>query len=305
MFIKRLLAIMIIGGWGLTLASEADLICQNLIQADPTTPGGYQILYADGTTQSFAAGDSIDITLSGIYRLCDDVNAIEGQSTTAGAIRISASSVDLDLAGFSVTGTGMSGEWLLGITTSTVNLQDITIKNGRVINFQQGIFLGRAINLLVQDVYVINCGALLDTVCQSGFCGGIVLAVCTDGFIDHCTAAGGLNLGSGFILTGDDLVVKDCLALTNSLQGFVITDYAGLNDSMNVVVERCVAVGNGGNGFENDKATGVLLGNLAYGNGTNYVSEGPGVVGSVQIANGAQLPPGAGINRSIDNIEII
>ncbi len=300
MVIKRLIAILIMGGWGITLASppmfatrsffdaesfESDedndsFACTNIIKPLPGG-AGYEIIYADGTPPSiFPANTTITITVPGSYILCGDVSG--NYTLTTPAIRIFTSSVELDLAGFSVNQTNNNSNGV-GIDVAG-GFSYVTVSNGRITNFSTGLDNG-ASHVVARNIQADDSGI-----------GFYIRPTAIDYFIGECSGNGGSGYGFYVDSGARSVLLRKCAAIKNVVEGFY------LNGTSNIIVQNCRAVGNTGSGFYNNTGA-VLTGNFAYNNaGGNY--SGPGPVGSIVIDNGAQLPPGIRISP-IDNIEIV
>lgn len=306
MFIRYIVGIWILGVTATAVAQdplrtwqpETDLTCcftqcVNIIK--PSSGGGYDIFYGDGApSDHFDADSTIVINDFGSYRLCGDVTG--NYATNVPAIEINVSSVELDLADFSVIQEGSSSNGDVGIKINSVS--DVTVKNGKMAKFYFGVYvLGDHVNLC--NLKTLDCG-------RTGFVLDNSSATVSDVVLEGCEASN--NPMRGFALGGNSISVINCIASLNESDGFGIS-VAGLGAATNIILDHCTAIRNGtagGYGFNNGSSSAVLIGNFAYNNGsstpTNY--GGTGSVGSIVIANGGQLPPGILISQT-DNIEII
>lgn len=307
MFIKYLLAIMIVGSGAFALAQDRmsmnDAVCNTCPECiyfvQPDGSGGYMIDYNDGTSDDFPDGTPIVVSRAGYYKLCSDVVFDNGDVPEQYAIQIEGSNLVVDLNGFSVITENNAFD--SGVISAAAGASDLTIKNGRLIP-STPVITGNALvcqgsNLFidVQDIktFGANIGFLVN--------GGSSLR------FNGCIASG-CSYGFDFFLASN-VSITDCVGIANKTAGFMI----GNSENSNFVIQNCLAVGNGGGvgsagGFVINIASATLLGNLAYNNNNasslaNY--SGSGVFGSVIIDNGAQIPPGMPINRAIENIEII
>ena len=137
-------------------------------------------------------------------------------SAGKGGIRIETNNVTIDLNGFAVDGAGIGSQGIRIITS--IHRLNVTVRNGTVCNWNSaGIALTFGLNTLVEKVLVTG------------------------------------NAGDG-IETGENGVVRDCLAYTNANGG---TFLAGMVAGQGSVVENCAADFNGNN---NANCTGISVG---------------------------------------------
>lgn len=152
-----------------------------------------------------AGGFPYTITQSGSYKLSGNLIV----SGFVNGVVINASSVTLDLNGFSISGpvtcsgqpvscVGLAGDGVTGLNTSN----DLTIKNGTITGMSRGVILNGS-GELVEEIHAS----------QNSF-GGIVLA--GSGIVRRCTAASNGSLGIGVFHGG---VVEANLATSNGFIG--------------------------------------------------------------------------------------
>lgn len=313
MFIKPLLAIMILGAGACALA-------QDLARYDGTTDlsgtssgcvyyikpygdGGYIIEYNDGIAPDIIfPNDTMVLYRSGYYLLCGDVVNTSASALITDVIQIDVSNLVLDLNGFSVISDPASSADSANAIYIIDTVSNVTVKNGRVVAkyYGSGLYIDAgplfAKYINAEDIDALDCDA--------GFsANGIALN------FNRCKASGCVK---GFDLTDIyNCTITDCVATSNSMVGF------GLVTGSNCFIQNCLAMNNGVGsssigygGFQIDLLSSTLIGNFAYNNGAdglnNYFNNVPGsVYGSVIIDNGAQVPPGSAINRLIDNVEIV
>jgi len=104
-------------------------------------------------------------------------------------------------------------------------------------------------------------------------------------------------IGVSFVSTSSS-VIMNCISRGNGSIGFSIANTSG-----GVVVRGSSAYNNTGIGFVNNAGSSILLGNLAFGNSSNYAGTGPAAF--VQVNNGGQLPPGSVVDPQVDNISMV
>ena len=137
-------------------------------------------------------------------------------SSGKGGIRIETNNVTIDLNGFAVDGAGIGGQGIRIITS--IHRQNIKVLNGTVCNWHSaGIDLSFGQNTLLEKVLVAG------------------------------------NAGNG-ILTGENSVVRDCLAYTNATLEFFLI---GIAVGQGSIVENCAANFNGNDG---GNCTGISIG---------------------------------------------
>lgn len=162
------------------------------------------------------AGDEtaqIVIAQPGSYYLSANLTGVAGKH----GIRVASSNVVIDLHGFQLGGTSESLNGIQG------NDQRITVRNGRVANWNTGVFLG-AFCALENVTATVNRA--------------VGLHIDTASTVRGCTAI--YNSGKGFECT-DMVTLTDCLAFQNVGVGFEAGETATLT--------RCSTRQNGGAGF--------------------------------------------------------
>lgn len=146
----------------------------------------------DGTIEinqvkALVAGFPYVISASGSYRLTGNLTV---SSTGADAIDVNASHVTIDLNGFSITGPGASSSGS-GIAGTPAN--DLTVENGAITGFQNGLSIGT--NSIVKSIHV------------DGNANGIVAG--SDAVIEGNTVVAngtGINCGgSGCLISGNTI----------------------------------------------------------------------------------------------------
>lgn len=180
---------------------------------DPTQPPSS----TDGVRQPGTPISTLPalIDQSGSYYLTRNLT---GAASTTG-ITIAADNVTLDLMGFTLSGTSGTGT---GISV-TGTRQSITIRNGHVRTWFNGIDAATAVYSEVSYVHVIGNGATLDDISI------------------------GISLGIGSKLT-------DCVVMSNTGTGIFTQGH--------VTVEGCSVVDNGANGAEisnNNRVVGNFI----------------------------------------------
>jgi hypothetical protein len=107
------------------------------------------------------------------------------------------------------------------------------------------------------------------------------------------------NVGDGvnFVSSVTHCTLSNC-QMNNNNNGLTMLDAFSVNN----IIQNCMAFNNGNNGFDNPN-TNVLIGNLAYGNATNYT--GGNNTGFITIGNAAQPSPDILIAQGITNISIV
>jgi len=267
-----------------------------------SAPGRYCLsndihsLVAGSSAITFEGGNSITLDLNGhtVFAPVGDGTAIYVDGLTSGPahdITIHNGSVDSDEA--------QNGNGIYADTVSALRIEDVSCTNCNV-----GISLNNAHNILMNNVisYKHNRSGLeLDTVdgllaqsClfnhngQGATAAGVSGDSVSNSEFVNCIANDTVN-GSGFSLTGTNLLLRDCFAsnnLTNMGNGFSfnvstnvclyncyaesngsIGNHAGsgfaISTSTHVLVRNCTAINNGGYGFNDD---GCGDGNQYYAN---------------------------------------
>ncbi|MCC6425406.1 MAG: right-handed parallel beta-helix repeat-containing protein [Phycisphaerales bacterium] len=216
-------------------AGPIDSTYRTLTEVEPRTP-------INSTTTPGDADSVFKIIKPGSYYLTGQLTGANGKI----GLEIAASSVSIDLRGFSVVGVNGS---LQGIRT-TANGNDVTISNGIVRNWG-----GDGMNLITDD----NFGAILTNMHFSGN-GNAGCRVDLGAVLSSCTASN--NGAEGFVSTGN-AIFENCSATSNGEDGFV-TYYGtvfrdcsarentgnGYTINENCSVENCTAYTNGATGFD-------------------------------------------------------
>jgi hypothetical protein len=246
----------------------------------------------NGTIQGFG-GPSIliesTVTKTGI--ILDNVTVRQGLGA---GVSGTGSITELTIRNCSITTTGI----LTGTGVLLSNVFDAKIDNCTV----QGCSLeGLALsgnNILVKNSRVSRNNWL--STLNSGGLGGIVIVTGTAVMIDTVQADENKGLAGINLQTVVQSIVRNCNAQANTGTAYALQATSSL-----VMVQNCLAVGNA-IGFANATPNVTFIGNLAYGNTTtNYLAAGAGTLGTVGVFNGAQLPAGTLLDRTIDNISII
>lgn len=185
----------------------------------------------------FTQGDANNlfiISSPGSYYLIGSVSASSGRSF----LRVTASNVTIDMAGFRAS--GQSGS-VSGIVIAP-GVENVRILNGSLVGFgHDGVDAADAIGVRIQGVTAVGVGKTGFRVGPSGILSDCVsLNAGNSGFIlfggavaERCTAKG--SGFSGFTANGA-ASFRDCTARENTHSGFSITNGAS--------VERCTAIGN-------------------------------------------------------------
>lgn len=185
------------------------------------------------------ADSTFRITAPGSYYLTENLLGTAGKA----GIEIAVDNVTIDLNGFALLGAAGS---LSGITAT--GREGIAIGGGSVRAWGiHGIDLDGARGCRILDLMAENCGqrgivagfyARIDRVTARG-CTGTGIAAATDALITGCIAADnyiGFDIGSSS-------TARSCTAADNATDGFNTTASAA-------IIEGCLAMGNGGDGFE-------------------------------------------------------
>lgn len=204
----------------------------------------------------------IVISQPGSYYLGENINALPLQH----GIEITAGDVTLDLNGFTITGDTDAGS-LDGVRVSG-NTSGVVIRNGRIRLFVgDGVDFGVSVKGLVEDVVVEGCGGdgffLWDNSraerCQALNNGGDGFDVNTSGEVRRGLARG--NSGDGFVGSLDARFI-DCFAGFNTGSGFHLTFQRG-------VIRDCISRSNN-IGYDVDDLANTIVRNTAYLNTTEY-----------------------------------
>ncbi|MEK6700698.1 MAG: right-handed parallel beta-helix repeat-containing protein [Planctomycetota bacterium] len=256
----------------LFLAAFALVFAAGILAAGPLNPpaGAVTSTYktlteveprtAVNTTNTPGDADSVyKITQRGSYYLTGDVIGSTGQY----GIEIAADNVSIDLNGFSVVNSGLG---LDGVSTAGIFRVSITIRDGVISAWGDW-----AIDLVGTGHRVEN---VLSRVCTNG---GI--RVGASAIVTGCSVSG--SLGDGYSVTGSGSALRDCTAVANSAQGFIIAGGAtlanctananastGFNATADgVTFDHCTSANNAGRGFVAANAA-TLTGCVASDNGS-------------------------------------
>jgi len=163
---------------------------------------------------------------------------------------VSGNGITLDLAGHRISGAGARsgyGIWLKG--------SDVTIRNGRVTGFLDGVHVAPATEGTppsgrLEGIRLVGNGVGLAVVPGAGSVGSLSVACSQLGGNDE-----GLFLGKG------------TLSITNSTISRNAADGLHAVDAASLTVSDSVASGNGENGFDTRNTTSRFLRNVASRNG--------------------------------------
>ncbi|MDH3628020.1 MAG: hypothetical protein OES25_10230 [Acidobacteriota bacterium] len=197
------------------------------------------------------------ISFSGSYYLAEDIYGFHG----AHGIEIQVDDVTLDLNGFSIIGNIEVGS-LDGISAGTLN--NITVRNGRVRQFQRGVMINAGNGSIVENVQASLNGLI------GGGGQGIQIS---NGVIRNCAAIG--NAGTGIVAYGG--VIENSAADGNGGDGLVVGDGVirgsvsdnngghGISGSLGALIVNNVSSGNTGSGISSHGVSSVI-GNLTTDN---------------------------------------
>jgi hypothetical protein len=101
---------------------------------------------AAGPTPVYTCGT---ISVAGSYVLEKNL------STTGNCLKITANSVTIDLAGFSIVGPGSSSSGPAGIVT-TATVEGTTVRNGSISNFSTGVNLSSSSSSIIEGLVVLG-----------------------------------------------------------------------------------------------------------------------------------------------------
>lgn len=165
------------------------------------------------------------ISSSGAYILTNDLTA------AGDCLVVTVNDVDIDLAGFTITGNG-TGNGVVDDGEASVNIQTgISVRNGTIQNFENGINLSTSIRTVVRRMRLVsNTGA-------SPW--GYGLTTQAQAFVENSTFTNntaGLFVGQSSVVTGNTvtgssssngLTIVDCSVVTNNTargngNGFVV-----------------------------------------------------------------------------------
>jgi parallel beta-helix repeat protein len=222
--------------------------------------------YADGFITS--CGRIIIAGSTGTWTVTGNLTALPGQN----CIKIKASTVAIDLASHTITGTGTTG---YGITDGGTP-SNIIVANGNINGFQIGIHLTHTVSATIAKMSVTGnvVGILLD---QGP-------ATVTDSIVSNNAAQGMYFLGSnntvnnsqassngdfGMLFAGSNNIVNNSQASSNG-------DFGMFFASSNNGVYNTQANLNGGSGMYFVGSVNTLYGNIADKNG--LLNKVPGIV---------------------------
>lgn len=156
------------------------------------------------------------ISQSGSYYLSGNLSATPG---TRG-IQVIAADVTIDLNGFTIDGNGGHG-----IQTGPGAGGHLVIKNGTIVDGDNGIFVASLDFLTVEDVSARDCAGvgIFSNPSENG------------GIIRGCSAHG--NGTAGMALVGVPFAVSDCVAMNNGGEG--------INSSGSSLFSNCISLNNG------------------------------------------------------------
>lgn len=200
------------------------------------------------------------IKQSGSYMLVDNLTA-DGD-----CLVVSADFVTIDLAGFAITGKG-TGEGIKGDGTFR---RVITIKNGAINNFADGIAFLDGIQILVERMTVVG---------NSGY--GVTLggtAIVKDSIISE-NEVDGINVGSRSVITGNTCSENKGSGIVVGNGSTVVGNTAGVNGNNGLVVLTGSTVANNTTQVNSNFGIYVdcpsnVFGNTATFNGTNLFLSG-------------------------------
>ena len=266
------------------------LTASNASAADGVIEINQAALEAGGVTPADTPGQPITIGNSGSYRLTGNITV---SNSALPAISITASDVTIDLAGFTIEGSGSSGDGD-GIV-ALFGIENIEVKNGSIYNMSDnGIELGgdgsRAINIRARNndgvgIFVGRQGLIRESSAISNGENG--LEVRSQGIAIGNTARGNGDHG---IRTAFGCSVSNNNSFGNSGHGFfvggtstIIGNHAGFNgdDGFHTFAGSLAtdntATGNDGFGLV------FIDGSGAYSNNALSENDGGTVSGGVQI----------------------
>jgi Right handed beta helix region len=216
-------------------------------------------------TQSFACGDTVTADI----RLTGDVSCLD---VATPGIRIGADGVDVDLNGHQLIGPVFVGGGIAPAIDDSGGFDDLTIHDGSIGNFGDGIHVEGADRTKVlhvssfgpQDGIDIRGGQghEIRHSAGSGRNGGIIVANATGVVVADSTASG--NFGSGMTLSS----VSDSRAVRNTVTGpgagCCVTFGLVLSGNGNVVEDNKVSGFNGGNLVLQAGANNKLISNELF-----------------------------------------
>jgi hypothetical protein len=218
------------------------------------------------------------ISAAGSYYLTGNLTLATGN-----AIQVNASSVNIDLNGFVITGPGKNaGTGTIGISGATAS--NVNVRNGKILQFpSDGIRLAPV--AVVEDMMVESCGAMGINLgeqsrverCRVGATTGIGVNVGDSSIVHSCIVIGSASYGiktglfcqvlqsvsnynsAGGIFASNGAVLRDCMAAYNNSSDAISggtgsalhncaavfnTGSAGIKGSYGSTLENCAAAGN-------------------------------------------------------------
>jgi hypothetical protein len=184
-----------------------------------------------------AGGFPYTISNTGGYRLTG--NLMVPASTNG--INVTAPNVTIDLNGFSITGPGSTGATPIGINAG---LNDVTVKNGTVTGFGNGVFLG--------DSAIVNA-----VEANSNSAEGIQVG--NSSLVQGCTASsnndGITGVGNGILISGNAANSNVRYGIETNGHGIVVSGNAEFGNAI---------------GINYLKDGGLISGNTVYSNGIGH-----------------------------------
>lgn len=253
----------------------AGTLCVPAVAGELDPPGppeptpGPEARVAVNETNTPGDDDSVfKISGPGSYYLTGNVTGASGEA----GIEIASDGVTLDLNGFELVGVEGSLDGVV-VTTPFLPRSNIAVRNGTVRSWgEDGVDVGAAVNVLVEDVAAVVCGRHGIV----GSLGGVISGCAVSSNVDRgisvvgsftiseCAAVANIGVG---ISAGDGSTVVDCTANSNgsaplSFPGIHLGDgsaavgcVANGNDQAGIVgrdgctVTSCTANGNAGTGI--------------------------------------------------------
>ena len=230
------------------------------------------------------------------------INAVLTQDLVcagSSGVIVGASGITIDLKGFTLRGDGSGSHY--GIDTQMLGFDALTVKNGAIVNFNDGINArGGSDNVSVSDVLVSgnNTGiwiegdfAKIQSVRAFGNYGGVAVTGDTAS-IKSVNASG--NGIWGVLLQGDSVSVKSVTASGNGNEGvYVFGDFAK--------IQSVTASGNDYHGIRIAGNAALLKANTTNGNGSpDGISDGSGSGIYVYLPN-SPTPPVGTKNTALGN----
>lgn len=225
-------------------------------------------------------------------------------SSTNQGIKIAASHVTLDLMGFPITGTQSPGSRGVHIQGGEdVMLENITVRNGVIVQFDKGILVENAQGGRIHDLIVAN--NLTEGIELARFGGG----VCTDFTIEDCTVRNNqgsgiyLNNGGGGLSLHKNHTVRHCNVSGNRTFGINLIFTSGCVIDGNTVGPQIDT--NGTFGVRSGNGSGnFIVRNFENGNDIGYLyspgsdTRGPTIttIGSLSYTN-HEVHPWANFSR--------